>query len=161
MKLEKFSELLGWTTTDADLVSAVKSYGVSVEDLSKSELSETGQDFLFLKAEGLELSFSPRARFTVTRGEPKGSGPVVLTGMFYRPTGSDDVDPYQGPAPFAKESIQSREDALRLYGKPEKTEEDDGEIDWDQWKFEGFQVRVYYRGPEIHSISVSVPMLKK
>ncbi len=56
----------------------------------------------------------------------------------------------------------NRDDALTAYGKPDLTEEDDDEIDWDQWIKETRQVRTSYRSDlTISTILVSVPMVKR
>lgn len=45
---------------------------------------------------------------------------------------------------------------------PSRTEEDDGEIDWDQWSKDGRQVCASYREDLlIDTVSVSVPMRRK
>lgn len=130
--------------------------------LSEKKLSSEGSDFVHLKAKGVSLTFVPRAAFQLKRGEPRGDGPYIFAGAFFYPAGAADVDAYVGIAPFGQSAVATREDALRVYGKPQRSMEDDDVFEWDQWTFVGRQVRTYYSdGAQIDNISVSVPMAQR
>jgi hypothetical protein len=162
MNLEDFHQLLGLSNTDRELIDAIAEHGGNVADLSPEDIRELGTDHLNLSQKGLSLAFQSRVRFEMSRGTPRGEGPFVFGGMFYYPDGGTDLSPYEGPAPFASEGVRNRADALRVYGEPSRTEEDDGEIDWDQWSRDGRQVRASYREDlVIDTVSVSVPMMKR
>ena len=162
MRIEGLHELLGLTSMDQTLISAIAEHGGNVSDLSAKNIRELGTDHVNLSEKGLSLAFQSRARFEDSRGQPLGEGPYVLAAMFYYPNGGTDLSAYAGPAPFVSEPVRNREEALRLYGEPSRTESDDDEIDWDQWGRAGRQLRASYREDlTIDTVSVSVPMLKK
>ncbi|ANH67316.1 hypothetical protein [Mitsuaria sp. 7] len=162
MNIEDFHQLLGLSNTDQELVAAIAEHGGNVADLSAKNIRELGTDYVNLSEKGLSLAFQSRARFEDSRGTPRGEGPYVLSGMFYYPHGGTDLSTYAGPAPFASDSVRNREDALRAYGEPSRTEEDDDEIEWDQWSKDGRQLRTSYSEDlQIDTVSVSVPMVKR
>jgi hypothetical protein len=162
MNIEDFHQLLGLSNTDQELVAAIAEHGGNVADLSAKNIRELGTDYVNLSEKGVSLAFQSRARFEDSRGAPRGEGPYVLSGMFYYPHGGTDLSTYEGPAPFASEGVRNREDALRAYGAPSRTEEDDDEIEWDQWGKDGRQLRTSYSEDlQIDTVSVSVPMVKR
>lgn len=159
MSIDNLHQLLGMTNTEQDLISAIAEHGGNVADLSAKNIRELGTDFVNLGDRGLSLAFQARARYEDSRGSPRGEGPYVLVAIFYYPNGGTDLEAYTGPAPFASDGVFNRDDALRVYGKPDRTEEDDDEIDWDQWKKDERQLRASYRADlRIDTVSVSVPM---
>jgi hypothetical protein len=162
MNIEDFHQLLGMTNANHELISAIGEHGGNVADLSPKNIRELGTDYVNLSEKGLSLAFQSRTRFEGSRGTPRGEGPYVLSGMFYYPHGGTDLGTYTGPAPFASEGIRNRDDALRVYGDPSRTEEDDDEIEWDQWGKDGRQLRASYREDlQIDTVSISVPMVKR
>lgn len=162
MNIENIHQLLGLSNTDAQIIEAIEANGGSVSTLSPKKLSSEGSDFVHLKAKGVSLTFVPRAAFQMRRGEPRGDGPYIFAGAFFYPAGAEDVDAYSGIAPFGQAQVATREDALRVYGEPQRSMEDDDVFEWDQWMFDGRQVRTNYSdGVQIDNISVSVPMVQK
>lgn len=162
MNIENIHQLLGLSNTDAQLTAAIEAHGGTVSELSPKTLSSEGSDFVHLKAKGVSLTFVPRAAFQLKRGEPRGGGPYIFAGAFFYPAGDDHVDGYAGIAPFGQSAVTTRESALRVYGAPQRSMEDEAVFEWDQWTFDGRQVRTYYRdGALVDNISVSVPMLKR
>lgn len=162
MNIENIHQLLGLSNTDAQLADAIQAHGGSVAALSPKTLSAEGSDFVHLKAKGVSLTFVPRAAFELKRGEPRGRGPYIFAGAFFYPAGDDHVDGYAGIAPFGQSAVTTRESALCVYGEPQRSMEDEAVFEWDQWTFDGRQVRTYYRdGALVDHISVSVPMMKR
>ena len=162
MEAENLYLLLGLTNTDETLVAAIASQGGSVENLSPRNIRDLGTDYVNVQNKGISLAFQSRARFEETRGSPRGDGAYVLTTIFYYPNGGEDLEPYMGQAPFASHSVSSRAEALLNYVRPDRTEEDDDEIDWDEWRKDGHQVRVsYFSDLTVSTILVSIPMMKR
>lgn len=162
MSIENIHQLLGLSNTDAQIVEAIEAHEGSISSLSAKKLSSEGSDFVHLKSKGVSLTFVPRAAFQLKRGEPRGDGPYIFAGAFFYPAGAADVDAYMDIAPFGQAAVATREDALRVYGEPERSMEDDDVFEWDQWTFDGRQVRTYYSdGAQIDNISVSVPMMQR
>ncbi|ALV07676.1 hypothetical protein DES44_1244 [Roseateles depolymerans] len=160
MRTEMLYQILGLTNTDESLISAIAEIGGKVETLSPKNIRELGTDYVNITNRGISLAFQARARFEMSRGTPRGAGPYVLSGIFYYPHGGEDLDPYVGCAPFSASPVSTRDEALLHYGTPDRTEEDEEEIDWDQWSKEARQLRTSYRSDlTISTISVSIPLL--
>lgn len=162
MQLEQFPMLLGLSNTDDAVIRAIAAHDASVTELSAKKLSAEGSDFVELKAKGLSLAFVPRSAFEQRRGTPCGAGPYILAGLLYHPAGANGMDAYTGSAPLAQGTVHSRDQAQQAYGPPERSMDDDGVPEWDQWTIEGRQLRINYRdGNAVESISISVPLLKR
>ncbi|WP_416762582.1 hypothetical protein ACNI65_09400 [Roseateles sp. So40a] len=158
MRIEELHNVLGLTNVDALLQQAIEAAGGSVQVLSPKKIRELGSDFVNINDKGVSLSFLSRGDYEDEHGVPRGAGPYVLACIFYFPFGEGDAQAYEGVAPFADASLKSRDDALRAYGAPHKTEEDEGEIEWDEWIKGGRQLRVSYTSElAIQDISVAVP----
>lgn len=158
MRIEELHNVLGLTNVDAPLQQAIEAEGGSVQVLSPKKFRDLGSDFVNLNDKGVSLSFLTRSDFEDEHGVPGGAGPYVLSCIFYFPFGEGDAQPYEGVAPFSGAALKSRDDALQAYGAPHKTEDDDGEIEWDEWIKDGRQLRVSYTSElAIQDISVSVP----
>ena len=162
MKIQDLNQLLGLTNTDQALIDAISQLGGDVAKLSAKKMREEGSDFVNLVDAGVSLAFLTRAGYESDHATPRGAGPFVFGAAFYYPFGGSEVEAFAGPSPFADSTLQTREDALRAYGTPDITEEDDDEIDWDEWEKDGLQVRVSYKSDlRISDISVAVPMVDR
>lgn len=57
----------------------------------------------------------------------------MLSGIFYYPQGSEEVEPYEGIAPLGEATVETREEALAAYGEPEASDGEDDAVEWEQW----------------------------
>lgn len=155
-----FPRLLGLTNTDDALIQAVVAHAEGDASLSPAKLQKLRADFVMLEALGVVFAFASREQFQREYGEPRGPGPRVLSGVFYYPEGSDEVEPYEGPAPLLEVAVVDREEALAAYGEPEATEEDSGVVEWDQWSLGGIELGVDYDEDEVVlSLTATLPLL--
>jgi hypothetical protein len=158
MTLNDLLPLLGHSELDANLERLLKSAGASVQSLSAKTLRTEGSDAIELKALGLELAFWEREGYERKVGAPKDAGQAILVAVFAYGRASKSVKPYAGPVPFSSGPIATREDALREFGTPELTEEDDDVVEWDQWTRQGLQLRATYQeDTSLWNLSFSVP----
>lgn len=164
LPLPDLHTLLGLTEADPPLVAAILAHTAPAGSPAPTELSqkrkkEIRSGFVLLKDVGVVLSFTPREAHAVDFGEPLGSGTHVLSALFYYPEGSDEVEPYEGDAPFASSPIDTRDAALEAYGAPSDGEEDDGVVDWQQWQIDGRELTADYADDgAVLTITVSLPL---
>lgn len=155
-----FPRLLGLTNLDEALTQAVAAHAGDDPGLSPAKLQKLRADFLMLEALGVVFAFTSREQFQREYGEPRGAGPRVLSGVFYYPEGSDEVEAYEGPAPLAEAAIVDREEALAAYGEPEATEEEGGIVEWDQWSLGGVEIGADYDEDQVVlSLTATLPLL--
>lgn len=144
---DQFPALLGLTELDAPLVATILARvpgAPGATELSQRQLRAIRAGFVAFKDLGVVLSFSEREDYVEDFGEPRGAGTQVLGALFYYPEGSEEVDAFEGVAPFADEPVPTREDALRAYGEPDDADEEDGVVEWEQWQLEGYDLSLDY-----------------
>ncbi len=158
MTLNELLPFLGASELDAELARLLKTAGSDIGLISKKKLRAQGMEGIELHDRGLALTFNEREDYIETYGTPKDAGEAILVAAFAYGAGSKTFRPYAGPIPLSKGPIAHREDALRAFGAPQQTEEEDGVVDWDQWIKDGLQVRTTYRDDgSVKNISFSVP----
>ncbi|QPF71794.1 hypothetical protein G8A07_01835 [Roseateles sp. DAIF2] len=164
--LPELPSLLGLTELDAPLIAAILAYttpaaGAPVPtELSQKRKKEIRSGFVLLKEQGVVMAFSPREAHAADYGEPRGAGTQVLSGLFYYPVGSEEVEPYEGDAPFANQPIETRDEALAAYGAPSDGEADDDEdgFEWEQWQIDGRELSLDYdEDGTVLTITVALP----
>ncbi|ALV07691.1 hypothetical protein [Roseateles depolymerans] len=160
MNADQLFSLVGWTNTDPVLMDAVRANGGSLETLSAKKVQELTTDFVRLVEQGVELSFVSQEYYSINYGDPRGAGPFVMSGAAYYPNGSSKVSAYQGAAPFSKEPVRTRDEAIEAFGPPEKTDEEDGQVYWDIWNKEGLMIKADYRD-DLSVKAVAVYMARK
>lgn len=133
MNPELFPHLLGLTNLDEALHQAVAAHANGDAALTPARIQKLKSDFLMLTELGVVFSFSSRDAFQREYGAPRGEGPRVLSGIFYYPQGSEEVEPYEGIAPLGEATVETREEALAAYGEPEASDGEDDAVEWEQW----------------------------
>ncbi len=133
MNPELFPHLLGLTNLDEALHQAVAAHAHGDAALTPTRIQKLKSDFLMLTELGVVFSFSSREAFQREYGAPRGEGPRVLSGIFYYPQGSEEVEPYEGIAPLGEGTVETREEALAVYGEPEASDGEDDAVEWEQW----------------------------
>lgn len=133
MNPELFPHLLGLTNLDEALHQAVAAHANGDVALTPARIQKLKSDFLMLTELGVVFSFSSRDAFQREYGAPRGEGPRVLSGIFYYPQGSEEVEPYEGIAPLGEATVETREEALAAYGEPEASDGEDDAVEWEQW----------------------------
>jgi hypothetical protein len=164
MTPDHLPQLLGLTNTDEALIAAIMANASGDAKLTPKRIQDLKADFVMLRQAGLVMSFSTRETHTSDFGPPRGDGPRVLSGLFYYPMGSEEVDPYEGIAPLAAGRVLTREDALAAYGEPSDGEEEDPEgddvVEWEQWHVQGLELTADYDDDEqVVTLTVSLPMV--
>ncbi len=165
MTPDHFPQLLGLTNTDEALIAAIMANASGDAKLTPKKVQDLTADFVMLRQAGVVMSFSTRETHTSDFGAPRGDGPRVLSGLFYYPLGSEEVDPYAGIAPLAAGPVRTREDALAAYGEPTDSEMDDADgdddaIEWEQWHLQGVELTADYDDDEqVVTLTVSLPMV--
>ncbi|MFM9924884.1 hypothetical protein VLK31_17965 [Variovorax sp. H27-G14] len=158
MTLHDLLPLLGHSELDASLEQLLKSVGASARTLSDKTLRTEGSDAIEFKPLGLELAFWEREGYERKAATPRDAGKAIFVAVFAYGPGNKSFKPYVGPVPFSKGPIATREDALREFGTPMLTEEEDDVVEWDQWLKEGLQVRATYQDDgALWNLSFSVP----
>lgn len=158
MTLDELLPFFGASELDAGLARLLKSAGSDIGLISKKKLRVQGMEGIELHDRGLALTFNEREDYIETYGTPKDAGEAILVAAFAYGAGSKTFRSYAGPIPFSKGPIANREDALREFGTPQQTEEEDDIVEWDQWIKDGLQVRTTYRDDgSVKNISFSVP----
>ncbi|MDH0868129.1 hypothetical protein [Mitsuaria sp. GD03876] len=163
LPLPELHQLLGLTEVDPPLIAALLAHAPPAGTPAPTELSqkrkkEIRAGFVLLKDVGVVMAFSPREAHAVDHGEPLGPGTHVLSALFYYPEGSEEVEPYQGDAPFAAGPVEDRDAALAAYGAPSDGEEDDGVTEWEQWQVDGRELTADYADDgAVLTITVSLP----
>lgn len=158
LTLHELLTFLGASELDAGLARLLKSAGSDIGSISRKKLRMQGMEGIELHDKGLALTFNEREDYIETYGMPKDAGEAILVAVFAYGAGSKTFKPYAGPIPFSKGPIANRQDALREFGTPYRTEEEDDVIEWDEWNKDGLQVRTTYRDEgSVKIISFSVP----
>ncbi|MDA5241273.1 hypothetical protein EXN32_20890 [Agrobacterium tumefaciens] len=159
MNAERLFTLVGMTNTDHDVIDAIKANGGSIDALSPKKLKDLTIDFVRLNNLGVALAFTPKELFSRNYRDPIGSGPMAMSGVFYYPNGAAMVSPYLGSIPFSSRPVGNRDEALAAFGKPQETEEEDGDVYWDIWMKDGRQVKADYNDElAVKTVLVSFPM---
>lgn len=158
LTLHDLLPFFGASELDAGLARLLESADSGIGSISKKKLRAQGMEGIELRDKGLALTFNEREDYLETYGTPKDAGEAILVAAFAYGAGSKTFRPYAGPIPFSEGPIASRQDALREFGTPHRTEEEDGVIEWDEWIKEGLQVRTTYRDDgSVKIVSFSVP----
>jgi hypothetical protein len=158
MTLNELLPFFGCSELDAGLAQLLKSAGANIASISKKKLRSQGVEGIELHAQGLAMTFNEREDYIKTYAEPKDAGEAILVAAFAYGAGSKTFKPYTGPIPFSKGPIANRQDALREFGTPHRTEEEDDVVEWDQWIKDGFQVRTTYRDDgSVKVVSLTIP----
>jgi len=159
MTPDLFPQLLGLTTADPALHEAVAAHAHGDAALAPARIQALKTDFLMLTELGVVFSFSDRAAFQREYGVPRGEGAKVLSGIFYYPLGSEEVEPYEGPAPLSDQPVETREEALAAYGEPEGSDGESDAIEWEQWLVQGVEVSADYDDDgEVLCLTAALPM---
>lgn len=163
MKLNDLLPFFGHSELNSDLAQLLKSAGASIQSLSPKTLRTEGSDAIELKSLGLELAFWERGGYErKIAAPPKDAGAAILVAAFAYGAGSKAFKPYTGPIPFSNGPIINRQDALREFGTPHETEEEDNVVEWDQWIKDGLQVRAtYHNDSSLWNLSFSVPFKRQ
>lgn len=158
MTLDELLPFFGTSELDAGLAQRLKSAGSDIGSISKKKLRVQGMEGIELHDKGLALTFNEREDYIETYGTPKDAGEAILVAAFAYGAGGKAFKPYAGPIPFSRGPIATRQEALREFGAPHRTEEEDGVIEWDEWIKDGLQVRTTYRDDgSVKIVSFSVP----
>jgi hypothetical protein len=158
MTLTELLPFIGCSELNAGLAELMKSAGGSISSLSMKKLRSQGVEGMEFHAQGLSLTFNEREDYIRTYAEPKDAGEAILVAVFAYVAGSKTFTPYTGPIPFSTGPVATREDALREFGTPARTEEEDDVIEWDQWLKDGFQMRARYRDDgAVKIVSITLP----
>ncbi|OWQ84460.1 hypothetical protein CDN99_24535 [Roseateles aquatilis] len=165
MTPDTLPSLLGLTDADPSLVAAILAHspgnagGAAPTELSQKRRREIRAGFVLLKEVGVVMAFASSDAYAADHGAPKGAGGQVLSAVFYYPEGSEEVEPYEGHAPFAAGPVTTREDALREYGEPSDGEEEEGVVEWEQWLVDGLELTADYADDgAVLTITVSPPI---
>ncbi len=145
LTLNELLPFIGCSERNAELDRLLKSAGKGIAALSMRKLRSQGVEGIELRPQGLALTFNEREDYIQTYAEPKDEGEAILVAIFAYGAGGKTFQAYAGPIPYSAGPIVNREDALREFGAPLRTEIDEGVIEWDQWLKDGFQMRATYR----------------
>lgn len=133
MTPDLFPQLLGLTISDEALHQAIAPHAAGDAALTPARIQKLKTDFLMLTELGVVFSFSNRDAYQRDYGAPRGEGAKVLSGIFYYPQGSEEVEPYEGPSPLSEAPVETREEALAAYGEPDASDGEEDAIEWEQW----------------------------
>ncbi|WAC71413.1 hypothetical protein OU995_17715 [Roseateles sp. SL47] len=159
MTPELFPQLLGLTNTDPALHEAVAPHAQGDTALAPARIQKLKSDFLMLTSLGVVFSFSNRETFQREFGAPRGEGPKVLSGIFYYPQGSEEVEPFEGAGPLTDAPVEIRQEALAAYGEPEASDGEDGAIEWEQWLVQGVELSADYDDEgEVLCLTAALPI---
>ncbi|MFK3781773.1 hypothetical protein [Agrobacterium sp. NPDC089420] len=157
MTLNELLPFLGYSELNSGLAKLLETAGANIRSLSPRTLRAEGSDAIELKTMGLELAFYEREYYENKCATPKDAGEAIFVAAFAY-GGGKAFKRYVGPVPFANAAIGNRQDALREFGAPHRTEEEEGLVEWDQWIKEGIQVRAtYHDDGALWNLSFSVP----
>ena len=158
MTLNELLPFLGCSERDAGLAALLKAAGADIASISMKKLRVQGMEGIEIKPHGLALTFSERDDYIATYAVPKDAGEAILVAAFAYGAGSKTFKAYAGPVPFAKGNVADREDALREFGAPARTEEEDDVVEWDQWTKDGLHLRATYRNDgSLKVLMIAVP----
>jgi hypothetical protein len=150
---------LGHTNGNSNFKALLGSNGISSE-LAIKKLKSEGMAHIEAKALGLEMVFDEIDGFRRKRREPnEDGGEGVLSGVVFYPNGSKSYSEFVGSTPFGLKDMKTRDEFHRIFGSPLKTEDDDGQLEWEQWLRDGKQIRATYREDgTIKLVSISIPL---
>ncbi len=162
MQASVFLPYLGCSEQDADLSSLLATIGYDASKLAGQAQRNSGYAFCELKSEGLDLAFYFSTVYEPRFGAPRDGGKAILCCVSVYPNGrtSEKKKPYEEPVPFSGMPVRTRDEALRAFGDPYETQEDDGDIDLDHWSKDGLQIGASYRSDlTIDHIGFSLPSI--
>lgn len=161
MTLDKLLPYLGHSEQNPELAELLASVGFDVALMPGRVRRGAGFGHCELKSWGLELAFDSHTVYEDWCGTPKDAGKAILLAVFAYDKPSKTREAYVGPLPFASGPIHDRHDALREFGPPVRTEEEDGVVEWDQWIKDGLQVRTTYdEDGSLRVFSCSTPFIR-
>lgn len=159
MNLFEFLPFLGHSEQNTQLSDLLASVGFDVAKMPSRAQRGHGFGHFELKPLGIELAFNFHTDYKEAYGIPKDGGKAVLSGIFAYDISNKQRSAYVGPVPFAGGPVHNRQDALREFGPPYHTEQDDEEVEWDYWMKDGMQVGAFYRtDATLKYVSFSVPL---
>jgi hypothetical protein len=159
LELSEILPLLGHSEQHNNLSSLLATVGFNVTLMPGRAQRNFGTGHCELKSLGIELAFQFHTDYKSAYGMPKDEGKVIFSSIFAYIKPSKGRKAYEGLLPFSSTPVNNRHDALREFGSPFHTEQDDGEIDWDYWMKDGVQVGAFYREDStIKYVSFSVPL---
>lgn len=162
MQVADFLPYLGHSEQHAELSNLLAAIGFDASKIPSRAQRNSGSAFCELKSRGIDLTFYFHTQYKPSFGTPKSDGKAIFCCIFVYPHGrkSESKKPYEGPIPFAGGPVRTREEALRAFGDPSETQEDDGDIDLDHWRKDELQITATYRGDlTIGHIGFSLPYL--
>lgn len=158
MTLEDLLPLLGFSERTPDLINMLKPAGFDFGPAFMAKLCEQGMEGFESYATGLAITFNEREGYIEAHAEPRNAGEAILVAVFAYGAGSKTFEPYRGKIPFSNGPVVDRQDAIREFGAPHRSEEEDDVVEWDQWIKEGLQLRTSYRDDgSVTNIMFAVP----
>jgi hypothetical protein len=144
MTLDKLLPYLGSSEQNRELADLLASVGFDISVMPGRVQRGAGTGHCELNSLGIELAFYFHTDYKSRFGAPKNDGKAILSAIFAHGNANKVRKAYVGPFPFSPGPIHNRHEALRGFGTPLRTEEDDGIVEWDQWMKSGLQVRTEY-----------------
>lgn len=159
MIVSDFLPYLGHSEQNDGLTTLLASLGFDVSKMPAKAQRGYGSASYELNGLGVELTFEFHTNYTQAYGPPKDGGKAILAAIFAYDRPGTKRSAYTGAIPYTGGPIHNRTEALREFGVPFHTEQDDEEIEWDYWMKDGLQVGAFYRpDATITYISFSVPL---
>jgi hypothetical protein len=159
MELNALLPFLGHSEQDSGLSDLLATAGFDVSLMPGRAQRGGGTGHCELNALGIELAFQFHTDYKHSYGVPMDGGKAILSAIFVYGQPAKKRKAYVGPIPFSSGPIHDRDDALREFGVPYHTEEEDGEIDWDHWMKGNVQVGAFYReDTSLKYVSFTVPL---
>jgi hypothetical protein len=160
MTLDTILPFLGHSEQDPGLADLLASVGFDVSLMPGRAQRGAGTGHCELNSLGIELAFDFHTGYKTRFGMPKDGGKAILSAIFAYGKPNEMRAAYVGPIPFSRSPIHNRDDALREFGLPLRTEEEDGIVEWDQWVKDGVQVRTeYFDDGSLFICTYSVPFI--
>ncbi|MEI5681390.1 MULTISPECIES: hypothetical protein [unclassified Mesorhizobium] len=159
MELSALLPFLGHSEQNTGLSDLLATAGFDVSLMPGRAQRGGGTGHCELNSLGIELAFQFHTDYKHSFGVPKDGGKAILSAIFAYDRPGKKRQAYVGPIPFSSGPIHDRNDALREFGDPFHTEQEDGEIDWDHWMKGDVQVGAFYREDATAKyVSFAVPL---
>lgn len=157
ISIQNLISILGYPMMSEKAQSVLKASGFQPAYTPK-KLKEYGSVHLVLEEHGIDLDFCDKKTAKEKYVGIQEDGDAIFIGIFLYPNGASDYKKISFPIGFGADDCLSREDALRTFGTPSQTWEDEGIVEWDRWTIDNFTIAADYS--ETQKISIWTISLK-